>query len=577
MKNLTIKFKSEIAKVTKVTKSDLLPALLVDNFICGRSKGEKKRLVELIDFFDGADDEWIAIFKQELVESLRWVSLLVINLISHGFTAEQKKQDFTKTLPHPNSLMDKMMKKYSYPKSEVTAGVGYGHHLHPLYYQGEKEMMYPCAVECGEWEAMDSGESINEASSNVDMVTTHPDMSAIDITTPKSRTYKDISFLRPKKYNSATSSATFSTDSASSKPDMYSDFGIRDSKGAGIQILPQKVKSGYNEDDAEDTKIPNDGSLYEKYRDSLLSRFNSGLPETGNGGSKENEYYDPMAETMGYNPPSFDDADDEDVRGGRLYRPKDYNDFLHPKREMIEEKYVKHDVREERLEDVRTNSFGIPGGGDDYSSDSNPGLREPTKYVDDYAAPQIHKGNLEQGRKRHPYRGGYLGSNYFDYGTNRKPIYGHKQQQKKNPTVGRRPPSYGRQRKYPSTSWIGRSLGSSSQKTQYRDAYQRRPNSYHPYSSRPVYSARGRFGSGGIQVVQPPQRPPTHSHQQQRYPDHNIKGFANSPYAVGHRVTYKRHIPQKNGFTKIIKRYKSFVNHMPKKYVISGEPYQLGR
>ncbi|XP_046735068.1 uncharacterized protein LOC124404754 isoform X2 [Diprion similis] len=543
-------------------------------FICVRSKGERKRIVELIDFFNGSDDEWIAIFEPELVESLQWVSLLVINLISHGFTADQKKQDFTKTLPRPNSLMDKMMKKYSYPKSEVTAGVGYGHHLHPLYYQGEKEMMYPCAVECGEWEAMDSGESINEASSNVDMVTTHPDVSAIDITTPKSRAYKDISYLRPKKYNSASSSAASSaTDSASSRPDIYNDFGIHDSKGAGIQILPQKVNSGYNGGDAEDTKIPNDGSLYERYRDSLLSRFNSGLPDIGNEGSKENEqYYNPMAESMGYNPPSFDDADDEDVRAGRTYRPKDHNDF-HPKREMIEEKYVKHDVREERLEDVRTNSFGVPGGGEDYSTDSNPGLWKPTKYVDDYAAPQTHKGNLEQERKRHPYRGGYLRSNYLNYGTNRKPIYGHKQTQKKNPTVGRRPSSYGRYRKYPLASSTGRSLGSGPQKT-YHDSYQRRPNSYHPYSSIPVYSARGRFGSGGIQVVQPPQRLPTYLKQQKRYPDHKVKGFSNSPYTVGHRITYKRHIPQENGFTKIIKRYKSVVNHMPKKYVVSGEPYQ---
>lgn len=38
--------------------------------------------------------------------------------ISHGF--------HRRTSSSKNSLMDNMMKKYSYPKNEVTAGVGYG-------------------------------------------------------------------------------------------------------------------------------------------------------------------------------------------------------------------------------------------------------------------------------------------------------------------------------------------------------------------------------------------------------------------------------------------------------------------
>ncbi|XP_021915276.1 uncharacterized protein LOC110827696 [Zootermopsis nevadensis] len=48
-----------------------------------------------------------------------------------------------------NKIGSSGFSKFEYPKEDTTHGVGYGHHLHPFYYQGLAPL-YSCAIQ-GEW------------------------------------------------------------------------------------------------------------------------------------------------------------------------------------------------------------------------------------------------------------------------------------------------------------------------------------------------------------------------------------------------------------------------------------------
>ncbi|XP_012250772.2 uncharacterized protein LOC105683053 [Athalia rosae] len=565
---------------------------------------------------------------------------LTIQVCSHGLSAAEYKNNhnFRRTSSTPNSLMDNMMKKFSYPKNEVTAGVGYGHHLHPLYYQGDKEMMYPCAVECGEWVTMASDDNTNDASSNVDVVTVRPDISNIDITTPIPRPYKDVSLLRPKKYQSQTSMVS------TPKTTRHNDFAnYQDLKGADGQIVPQKANNGYNSAEVSDAKeTMNDGSLYARYHNDLISGFEGEIAE--NTKNKENEYFDPIEDSLRYNPPFFNDDDNDDINSP-VYSKK--RKTHNPKGERIEEKYVKHNVREEQLEDLRTNSFetseeeDYPSNFGDQSSSYNP---PRYNYQGDYRgaepkpfkpSPEVPLQNLQQYPPGHTghFRGGkkpnfqsfhsphnqfsdqeyrqgysdYPAEDYSDYVEpdvkpyntlprgNRRPNSLQKYPFAKVPIRQRRPLTYGWNGKHPSTYVSGGSHKTSAARfptrtylgSDYpRSAYSAEPDDeqpYYPYAPKHGYPPQnqelpGRFNSGGLQVVEPPQRP-AHSTQYKKYPYYRkgrSSNFRNSrPFIRGQLIGYRQTIPQKNGFTKIIRKYKSFVDHTPKRYVTYGKPYLI--
>lgn len=480
----------------------------------------------------------------------------------------------------------------------------------------------------GEWETMNSDDSVNDASSNVEVVTVRPDVSSIDITTPKARPYKDVSFLRPKKYKSSTN--LLPTLKTSSKTNPQSEFEIGnhpDSKGADVQIIPQKANNELLDGEKEE---PNDGSLYGKYRDALVSGYEGELTENiGN----NNEYINPVEESVRYNPPSFNDEEDNDDVEEAVYSNGDQK--FHPKGKRIEEKYVKHNLREERLEGLRTNSFGTSGENEDYQTESDPENQSDSydspKYVDDYAAPKpypdgrkpfrpspLQNQASEDGGKYLPIRSGYyrgrdenLGSySDYDYGEDERnnepsaprptgahfnPTSGLSFQQGKRgpncskngkfarfPNSQKRPRFRGRYQEYPSTFRVekyGRNPKTAYYDSHGKNAFHKNVGGPYPYAPGHGYSPQSqespvRFSNGGIRLVEPPQRHNLPRHG--RYPRYK-KGLAlpirGPPRARGQKISYRHVIPHRDGFTKVVKRYKSFVDYTPKSYIGSGEPY----
>lgn len=412
----------------------------------------------------------------------------------------------------------------------------------------------------GEWEAMQNpDDNSKEGSSNLDMVTVHPDVSDIDITTPKPRSYKDISSLRSKKYQSFYPS----------KSRRQNELRYEDSKAADIQIIPQTTRNRYyGENDSEN---PSDGSLYSRYHDTLVSGYTDELNSDKNMGD---EYFDPMEEmegSMRYNPPSFnnDESDDNEANSP------------HPdKRKKVEETYVKHNVREELLEGVRSNSFRPQEDGEDYPEESS--FYNPPKHIDDYAAPiKPAQGPKNHYRKVKSFRQNPTQGNPFLQGLVAKTPYedydqkspaeledsssptkpyngpprnnyvkqGQNHPKKFHPGPRRPPSTYGRHRKFP--SGVYREYRSKSQ----HDSHHRVP--YQNVAVFPVSSS-----SGGIRVVPPPRiRAPPPRHGKSPYYSNGIRS---SPYARSQRMIYRRTIPQKDGFTKIVKKYQSFSDHGPK-------------
>ncbi|XP_069702199.1 uncharacterized protein [Periplaneta americana] len=104
---------------------------------------------------------------------LRWVTTgLLIQFLNKGsqcassYTLEKPDDKFfsrfnSYKLDRKNGYND-----FQYPKEDTTHGVGYGHYLHPFYYQGNPPL-YSCAIQ-GEWHPIVQHEHHSNSIQNYD-------------------------------------------------------------------------------------------------------------------------------------------------------------------------------------------------------------------------------------------------------------------------------------------------------------------------------------------------------------------------------------------------------------------------